>query len=151
MIRKAILKEAPEASSQWMDLAAIARFEIESEDPAHPLECALTADDKYWRAAEEGEQTIRILFDTPQKISRILLLFEETTVPRTQQFSLLWQRASEAPVELVRQQYNFSPPGTTHERENYSVSLEQVSALELIITPDISKPARASLTQLLVA
>jgi hypothetical protein len=151
MIRKAIIKEAPEASSQWMDLAAIARFEITSEDPEHPMEFALSDDDKYWRASDQGEQTISILFDTPQKISRIALLFEERIVPRTQQFALSWQRASEAPVELVRQQFNFSPPGTTQERENYNVSLEEVSALQLIITPDISKPARASLTYLLVA
>jgi hypothetical protein len=151
MIRKAIIKEIPEAPSQWMDLTAIARFEITSEDPEHPMEFALNADEKYWRAAADGEQTIRIIFDAPQKISKIVLLFEEKMVPRTQQFTLLWQRGSEAPVEFVRQQYNFSPPGTTQERESYDLSLADVSALELVIKPDISKPARASLTQLLVA
>ena len=149
MIRKAIIKDVPKVS-EWMDLATLARLEITSEDSEHPIEFALNADNKFWRAAEDGEQTIRVLFDAPQNISRISLLFEENTVSRTQQFSLSWQRVGEASVELVRQQFNFSPPGTTQEREDYKFSLEQVSVLELVITPDVGKPARASLTHLLV-
>jgi hypothetical protein len=149
MIRKAIIKDVPKVS-EWMDLATLARLEITSEDPEHPIEFALNADNKFWRAAEDGEQTIRVLFDAPQNISRISLLFEENTVSRTQQFSLSWQRAGEASVELVRQQFNFSPPGTTQEHEDYKFSLDQVSVLKLVIVPDVSKPARASLTHLLV-
>jgi len=149
MIRKAIIKDVPKVS-EWMDLATLARLEITSEDPEHPIEFALNADSKFWRAAEDGEQTIRVLFDVPQNISRISLLFEENTVSRTQQFSLSWQRVGEASVELVRQQFNFSPPGTTQEREDYQFSLEQVSALKLVIIPDIGKPALASLTHFLV-
>jgi hypothetical protein len=149
MIRKAIIKDVPKVS-EWIDLTTLARLEITSEDPEHPIEFALNADSKFWRAAEDGEQTIRVLFDAPQNISRISLLFEENAVSRTQQFSLSWQRAGEASVELVRQQFNFSPPGTTQEHEDYKFSLEQVSVLELVITPDVGKPARASLTHLLV-
>jgi hypothetical protein len=149
MIRKAIIKDVPKVS-EWMDLTTLARLEITSEDPEHPIESALNADNKFWRAAEDGEQTIRVLFDVPQNISRISLLFEENTVSRTQQFSLSWQRVGEASVELVRQQFNFSPPGTTQEREDYQFSLEQASALKLVIIPDISKPALASLTHFLV-
>ncbi len=37
---------------------------------------------------------------------------------------------------IVRQQFNFSPPGTTVERENFKVSLERASALELLIIPE---------------
>ena len=149
MIRKAIIKDVPKVS-EWMDLATLARLEITSEEPEHPIEFALSPDSKFWRAAEDGEQTIRVLFDAPQNISRISLLFEENTVSRTQQFSLSWQQAGEAAVELVRQQFNFSPPGTTQEHEDYKFSLEQVSVLKLVIIPDVSKPARASLTHLLV-
>jgi hypothetical protein len=149
MIRKAIIKDVPKVS-EWMDLTTLARLEITSEDPEHPIESALNADNKFWRAAEDGEQTIRVLFDVPQNISRISLLFEENTVSRTQQFSLSWQRVGEASAELVRQQFNFSPPGTTQEREDYQFSLEQVSVLKLVIIPDIGKPALASLTHFLV-
>jgi hypothetical protein len=149
MIRKAIIKDVPKVS-EWIDLTTLARLEITSEDPEHPIEFALNADSKFWRAAEDGEQTIRVLFDAPQNISRISLLFEENNVSRTQQFSLSWQRTGDASVELVRQQFNFNPPGTTQEREEYQFSLEQASVLQLVIIPNISKPARASLTQLLV-
>jgi hypothetical protein len=149
MIRKTIIKDVPKVS-EWMDLATLARLEITSEDPEHPIEFALNADSKFWRAAEDGEQTIRVLFDAPQNISRISLFFEENKVSRTQQFSLSWQGTGDASLELVRQQFNFSPPGTTQEREDYQFSLEQVSVLKLVIIPDISKPARASLTHLLV-
>jgi hypothetical protein len=149
MIRKTIIKDVPKVS-EWMDLATLARLEITSEDPEHPIEFALNADSKFWRAAEDGEQTIRVLFDAPQNISRISLFFEENNVSRTQQFSLSWQGTGDASIELVRQQFNFGPPGTTQEREDYQFSLEQVSVLKLVIIPDISKPARASLTHLLV-
>jgi hypothetical protein len=51
--------------------------------------------------------------------------------------------------EIVRQQYNFSPPGTTSEYEDYTVELDGLTALELSIVPDISGvPACASLAQL---
>ena len=150
MVRKAIIQQAREIPSQWMDLAAITRLEITSEDPEHPIEYALSPDSRFWRAAEDGEQTIRVFFDTPQNISCISLLFEEKALSRTQEFSLSWQQNGKPSVELVRQQYNFSPPNTTQEHEEYKFSLAQVSALELIIIPDVGKPARASLTHLLV-
>jgi hypothetical protein len=52
----------------------------------------------------------------------------------------------------VRQQYNFSPPGTVSEAEEYCVDLDGVRALELRIIPDVSGgDARASLKQLRLA
>ena len=39
--------------------------------------------------------------------------------------------------EIVRQQWNFSPQGSTSEIEDYGVGLPGVSALELTITPDL--------------
>jgi hypothetical protein len=54
--------------------------------------------------------------------------------------------------EIVRQQYNFSPPDATDEREDYTVDVEGLTNLELSIVPDISGgPERASLAQLRVA
>ncbi len=48
----------------------------------------------------------------------------------------------------MHQQYNFSPPGTTSEAEDYDVQLDQMTALELTIVPDISgAPVCASLAQ----
>ena len=41
-------------------------------------------------------------------------------------------------IQIVRHQYNFSPPDTTTEREDYSEDLDSVTNLELLIIPDIS-------------
>ena len=54
--------------------------------------------------------------------------------------------------EIVRQQWNFSPPNTTREIEEYNVQLSDVTVLELVIVPDISRGAgRASLKSLRVS
>ena len=46
----------------------------------------------------------------------------------------------------MRQQWNFSPPGTIQELEDYGVDLLDVTVLELEIVPDKSGgEARASL------
>lgn len=63
------------------------RFEISSEDADHPIDNALKEDTRSWRAAEDGPQTIRITFDSPQTISRIVVLFEENDHSRTQEFA----------------------------------------------------------------
>ena len=48
--------------------------------------------------------------------------------------------------EIVRQQWNFSPPGTAREVEDYSLDLSDVTAMELEVVPDKSGgEARASL------
>jgi hypothetical protein len=38
--------------------------------------------------------------------------------------------------EVRRQEYTFSPPGTTFEREEWAVTVEAVTHLQLVITPD---------------
>jgi hypothetical protein len=65
------------------------------------------------------------------------LVFEEHAQDRTQEFVL---RAStgDGAREIVRQQFTFSPPGTTVEREEYATDLEGVSRLELAIIPAIN-------------
>ena len=51
--------------------------------------------------------------------------------------------------EIVRQQWNFSPPQSTREIEEYRVDLSNVTVLELIIKPNIGGGvARASLKNL---
>ena len=41
--------------------------------------------------------------------------------------------------EIVRQQWNFSPKGSTSETEDYHVHLGGASILELTIRPDINR------------
>jgi hypothetical protein len=51
--------------------------------------------------------------------------------------------------ELRRQEYTFSPPGTTFEREAWAVAVEGITHMQLVITPDKGgAPCRATLTSL---
>lgn len=138
-------------NQRWLNLDALAQVEITSEDAAHPIESGLLPNgDSGWRAAQPGPQTVRLVFDQPQKIERIYLEFREEELERTQQFVLRWSSdGGQSYREIVRQQYNFSPPATTSECEHYTVDIERVATLELSIVPDISGgSARASLAQL---
>lgn len=93
---------------------------------------------------------MRLRLDQPQKIRRMHLEFHEAESERTQQFVLRWSsNGGQSYREIVRQQFNFSPAGTTSECEDYTVELDGVTTLELNIVPDISdRAARASLAQL---
>lgn len=134
------VQEATESDHLWLNLESVAQVEISSEDEAHPIESALAADsDSFWRAAESGEQTLRLLFDEPQRIKLIRLLFQEDQQERTQEFVLRWSSDGGASYyDIARQQYNFSSPDSNRELEEFTVNLDDVTALELSIIPDIS-------------
>ena len=147
-------KEPSSADQDWLDLGRLAQVEITSEDAEHPVESALTADGgPGWLAGEPGEQTIRLLFDEPQALRQIQLVFEEERRERTQEFVLRWSGdGGRSYREILRQQYTFSPPGAAREVEDYVVNLQGVTVLELGIVPDISRgDARASLILLRLA
>ena len=138
----------------WLDLERLAQVEITSENAEHPIESALISDrGSGWRAAQPGKQTIRLIFDQPLALERILLQFDEKEQERTQEFVLRWlPEGQQSPREIVRQQYNFSPSTTNQEIEDYRVNLNGVSAVELEIVPDISGGgAYASLTEMRLA
>src|SRR6266542_4455742 len=68
----------PHPDKGWLDLARLAVVEVTSEDKDYPVESALAAEKvRGWRAADVGNQIIRLIFDQPQKLKRITLLFEE--------------------------------------------------------------------------
>jgi hypothetical protein len=96
---------------------------------------------------------IRFVFDELQHIRRIQLLFHEDQRARTQEFVLRWSPdTGQSYREIVRQQYNFSPPGMVQELEDYRIDLDGVAALELSIVPDISGgDALASVSQFLIS
>lgn len=157
MRKKLITPATPKVETterKWLDLLTLARAELTSEDPAHPIESALhRIGGTGWRALTPGRQTIRLLFDEPLQIRHLHLEFQEDEEPRTQEFVLRWSAdAGRSYREIVRQQYNFNPPDTIREAEDYTVELTGVTALELIIIPDISGgDLRASLAQLCLA
>jgi hypothetical protein len=135
----------------WLDLDRAASVDVTSEENDYRIESALVSGEAQgWRAADSGAQTIRLVFDEPQKPTRISLVFEETATARTQEFVLRWSPDDGRSFrEIVRQQWNFSPPDTIREVEEYRVELSDVRVLELVIMPDISRgEARASLKSL---
>jgi hypothetical protein len=145
--------ESPLAGN-WLELEHAALVEVTSEADGHPVEGALLLAQEYgWRAGTPGTQIIRLLFDEPQTVRTIRLVFREEREARTQEFLLRWlPRATRSWKEVVRQQWNFSPPDTVEECEEYKVDLASAIALELIINPDISQQGmRASLEELRLA
>jgi hypothetical protein len=129
----------PPSREEWLDLEEMAKVEVTSEDPNFPIESALVArKGPGWRAAEPGQQIIRIVLDNPRPLRRIRLEFSETGVARTQEFTLRWSQIGEPFREIVRQQWNFNPLGSTSEVEDYRIQLEKVSVLELTLKPDLA-------------
>jgi hypothetical protein len=155
-MRKTVLSPIGSSSAapghEWLDLEQAARVEVSSEAEDHPVERALLKDlQGGWRASEPGIQTIRLLFDHPQTIQLIRLVFKEKEFPRTQEFVLRWlpQGGTSAWKDIVRQQWNFSPPTSENECEEYNIDLPSATGLELSVRPDISGgDTRASLESL---
>jgi len=157
-VRKSLITwippNAPLRGQAWIDVDRVASVEVSSEEGGYPIESALLLEGKRgWRAANPGMQTIRLIFDEPQKLKRILLVFEDTENSRTQEFVLRWSPDIQySSREIVRQQWNFSPPDSVRETEDYPVELSEVKVLELEIVPDKSGgEVRASLASLRLA
>ena len=153
IVQSRAVDAAGESDGAWLHLNKIATVEVTSEREGFPIEAVFAHNGgPGWRAARAGRQVIRIIFDEPVAVGRIRLRFEEKQTERTQEFTLSWCPAAGGCREIVRQQWNFSPGGSTSEIEDYAVSLEAVSAIELQIEPDIAgKDAVATLAMWRVA
>jgi len=154
-MRKRLITQIPQdilpLDEGWLNLDGAAVVEVTSEDKEYPVEAALISGEmRGWRAVDSGAQTIRLIFDEPQSLRRIALVFEETEIERTQEFVLRWSGDHGGSFqEIVRQQWNFSPPNSMREVEEYQVDLSGVNVLELVVVPDIrGGVARASLKSL---
>ena len=127
----------------WLSLERLATVEVTSEQDAFPIESVFADNSREgWRASKSGKQMIRLIFDQPVAVNRIQLRFEECDAERTQEFTLSWCPSTGGCREIVRQQWNFSPSGSTVEIEDYTVDLQDVSALKLTIKPDIGSNHR---------
>jgi hypothetical protein len=159
MLRKHIVKVPPGhpvPPTGEMDIAVTATVQVTSEDPTHPIEHVFDhrrgPGGSRWVAAEPGEQTLILAFDTPQIIHQTIVEVEEPDVSRTQELQLsVSHDGGQTYRELRRQEYTFSPPGTTFEREDWAVLAEGVTHLQLWMKPDKGgKPCRATLTSLVL-
>ena len=141
-MRKSIVDPATTRTEQrseqeWLDLEQVAKVEVTSEDANFPIDSALaSAKGPGWRATGKGKQIIRIIFDKPRPLRRIRLEFAEPEIERTQEFTLQWSAESGGPLrDIVRQQWSFSPRGSTSEVEDYQIDLD---SLELEFKPDLA-------------
>ena len=159
MLRKRIVKVPPNLSVPEpgvMDITATAAVQVTSEDPTHPIDNVFDhrrgLGGSRWVAAEPGEQTLILAFDTPQSIHQTIVEVEEPDVSRTQELRLSVSHDGGQPYRaLRRQEYTFSPPGTTFEREDWAVRAEGVTHLQLWMKPDKGgKSCRATLTSLVL-
>ena len=146
-------KHSAYSDRKWLDIENLAVVEVTSEAEGFPIESALLPGKvSGWRASDPGKQIIRLVFDNPQQLQWIRLNFEETNIERTQEYVLSWSDGCQPYQEIIRQQWNFSPDGTTSEIEDHQVKLPAVTILELSINPDINDiNALASLEALLLA
>jgi hypothetical protein len=159
MLRKQIIRPStatPALMPGEIDIAAVATVLVTSEAPEHPVDFAFDhhrgPGGNRWIAGEPGEQTLILAFDAPQAIRRIALEVEEPEVARTQELQLAVSTdGGRTYRELLRQEYNFSPPGTTFEREDWAVPAVGVTHVRLQIRPDKGgKPCRATITSLIL-
>ena len=147
---------APAPTPGEIDIAAVATVLVTSEAAEHPVDHAFDGHrgpgGSRWVAGEPGEQAVILAFDAPQAIRRVVLEVEEPEVARTQELQLAVSTdGGRTYRELLRQEYNFSPPGTTFEREDWAVTAEGVTHLRLVIRPDKGgKPCRATITSLVL-
>lgn len=157
MLRKHILTDRSAMRVSWpgeKDIAALATVSVTSEAADHPIDNAFDGrrgpGESRWMASEPGAQLLLLAFDTPQTIRAMRLEVEELDVSRTQEIHIaVSYDGAQTYQEVLRQEYNFSPPGTTFEREEWSVTAEGVTHLRLVIEPDKGgKPCRATLTSL---
>src|SRR3954462_6575342 len=120
MLRKQIIKpalSAPDFIPGEIDIACAATVLVTSEDPKHPVDHAFDnhrgPGGTRWIAGEFGEQTVIVAFDAPQAIDRVILEIEEPDVVRTQELHLaISTDGGRIYRDVLRQEYNFSPPGT---------------------------------------
>ncbi|HXI71176.1 MAG TPA: discoidin domain-containing protein [Verrucomicrobiae bacterium] len=139
-----------------LDVGAIATVLVTSELTGHPVENAFDGQrgpgSTRWVSEIGGEQTLNLAFDAPQTIRTVGLEIEETEESRTQELQLAISLDGEKTYrELLRQEFHFSPGGSTFEREEWTINAEGVTHLRLQIKPDKGgRPCRASVTSLVL-
>lgn len=137
MIKRIRPATPPAPREEYRALHEAVEVELTSEHPDFPIEGALLGEGSSgWRAGAPGPQTIALVWPAPTTIRQIRLVFEEHSQARTQEF-VVRATTSGGEREIVRQQFTFSPPGTTVEREQYATNLAGVERLELAIVPAI--------------
>ena len=157
MLRKQLLQpRESHGSGGAISIADTATVLVTSELPDHPIDHICDGQrgpgSTRWVAEQSGDQTVVLAFDTAQNIDTVSLEIEETEISRTQELTLATSRdGGETYREVLRQEFNFSPSGTTFEHEEWRLAAEGITNLRVWIRPDKGgKPCRASMTSLVL-
>ncbi len=140
-----LAERALHSGSQVQEMAQslLARLEAEAAERthagAHPITAVLVVDDIEDARVLIAETLLQAGFlvrTAENRLDALIATCEEQSRAGTQEFTL---RAFtlDGEREIVRQQFTFSPPETTIEREEYATNLNAVSRLELVIIPAI--------------
>jgi hypothetical protein len=157
MLRKHLLTDYPAeriAEPGEKDIAALATVWVTSEAADYPIDNVFDnhrgPGGSRWAAETPGPQRLLLAFDAPQPLRLLRLEVEEQDMSRTQEIQVaISQDGGHTYQTLLRQEYTFSPPGTTFEREEWAIPAEGVTHLQLVITPDKGgAPCHATLTTL---
>ncbi len=125
----------PEGS--WLDLESLAEIEVSSEAAGFPVESALIPGSaRGWQSASPGVARLVLRFDAPLSVAQVMLHCIDMEHERSQEWSLTARLADGSEREIVRQGWNFSPGGSTDQREVYNLNLPGVRELALSIDPD---------------
>src|SRR5215510_2620679 len=158
MLRKHILDNPPAGAVKpgALDIPTLATVLVTSEDPEHPVDHVFDGSGgpgaTRWIAGSEGEQTLVLAFDAPQTIRAVGIELEELTGMRTNVLTVsLSDDGARTYRERIRQEFTFSPPGTTFEREEWAMPAVGITHLRVVIRPDKGDAVhRATLTSLTV-
>jgi hypothetical protein len=157
MLRKQVVSKPSGQSASFegeIAIADVATVQVTSEEVDHPIDNAFDhkrgPGGSRWIAGSPAEQTVTLQFDSPQTIRKIGVEVEELAVSRTQELCVsISTDGGRTYREVVRQEFNFSPPATSFERELWSISATAVTHLRLEIKPDKGgRVGRATLTSL---
>ena len=138
------------------DIPTLATVLVTSESSEHPVDNLFDGRDgpggSRWIASADGEQSVIVAFDAPQTIRAVGLETEEPHASRTQELCLSLSRdGGQTYRDVLRQEFTFSPGGSTFEREDWRVPADGVTHVRVAIRPDKgSAPGRATLTSLTI-
>jgi hypothetical protein len=137
-----------------IDLQAHATIHYSSEDPAHPIERIMDGCSgrgaSHWASARPNvTEEILLEFDEPQHIVHLAYEVEERDLERTQEVRIeVSSDGGQSYRQILVQEYNFSPRGSTYECETLGLDLRDTTHLRLIIVPNKSGSGTATLTSL---
>jgi hypothetical protein len=120
---------------------SVATVHVTSEASGHPMahmfDNSRGPGGTQWIAAIPREQTISVAFHHAVTIRRITLEVEEREVARTQEVHVAVSNDGGATYrDLQRQEFNFSPDGSTWQCEDWVVAEDDVTHLNFSVKPD---------------